>query len=101
MYKRQAEDGVIIRRRVSPDGKSGAQVNGTPVSAAELRTLGSRLLDIHGQNDGRQLMDETRHRDYLDSFAGLSAELERHRELYAAYREAAALLYRMELEFDR
>ena len=73
------DEGLVIRRRVSPDGKSGAQVNGTPVSAAELRTLGSRLLDIHGQNDGRQLMDETRHRDYLDSFAGLSAELERHR----------------------
>lgn len=91
------DEGLVIRRRVSPDGKSGAQVNGTPVSAAELRTLGSRLLDIHGQNDGRQLMDETRHRDYLDSFAGLSAELERHRELYAAYREAASALKKLDM----
>ena len=45
-----AEDGVIIRRRVSQDGKSSAQVNGVPVAAAELRALGSGLLDIHGQN---------------------------------------------------
>lgn len=91
------DEGLVIRRRVSADGKSSAQVNGTPVSAAELRTLGSRLLDIHGQNDGRQLMDETRHRDYLDSFAGLAPELERHRELYAAYREAAAALKKLEI----
>ena len=91
------DDGLVIRRRVNADGKSSAQVNGTPVSAAELRTLGSRLLDIHGQNDGRQLMDETRHRDYLDSFAGLAPELERHRELYAAYREAASALKKLEM----
>ncbi|MGI6027274.1 MAG: DNA repair protein RecN [Candidatus Scatomorpha sp.] len=91
------DDGLVIRRRVNSDGKSSARVNGTPVSAAELRTLGSRLLDIHGQNDGRQLMDETRHRDYLDSFAGLAPELERHRELYAAYREAASALKKLEM----
>ena len=95
------DDGLVIRRRVNADGKSSAQVNGTPVSAAELRTLGSRLLDIHGQNDGRQLMDETRHRDYLDSFAGLAPELERHRELYAAYREAASALKKLEISEGR
>lgn len=97
-----AEDGVIIRRRVSQDGKSSAQVNGVPVAAAELRALGTGLLDIHGQNDGRQLMDETRHRDYLDGFAGMAEQLSRHRELYSAYRETAAQLRRLdEAESER
>ena len=97
-----AEDGVIIRRRVSQDGKSSAQVNGVPVAAAELRALGSGLLDIHGQNDGRQLMDETRHRDYVDGFAGMAEQLSRHRELYSAYRETAAQLRRLdEAESER
>lgn len=97
-----AEDGVIIRRRVSQDGKSSAQVNGVPVAAAELRALGSGLLNIHGQNDGRQLMDETRHRDYLDGFAGMAEQLSRHRELYSAYRETAAQLRRLdEAESER
>ena len=96
------KDGVIIRRRVSQDGKSSAQVNGVPVAAAELRALGSGLLDIHGQNDGRQLMDETRHRDYLDGFAGMAEQLSRHRELYSAYRETAAQLRRLdEAESER
>ena len=91
------EDGLVIRRRVGQDGKSSAQVNGMPVSAAELRSLGSRLLDIHGQNDGRQLMDETRHRDYLDGFAGLGPALERHGELYAQYRQTLAAVRKLEM----
>ena len=91
------EDGLVIRRRVGQDGKSSAQVNGTPVSASELRSLGSRLLDIHGQNDGRQLMDETRHRDYLDGFAGLGPALERHGELYAQYRQTLAAVRKLEM----
>ena len=96
-YELEDEDGLVIRRRVGQDGKSSAQVNGTPVSAAELRSLGSRLLDIHGQNDGRQLMDETRHRDYLDGFAGLGPALERHGELYAQYRQTLAAVRKLEM----
>lgn len=92
-----AEDGLVIRRRVGQDGKSSAQVNGAPVSASELRALGGRLLDIHGQNDGRQLMDETRHRDYLDGFAGLSDALERHRALYESWRETASALRKLDM----
>ncbi len=92
-----AEDGLVIRRRVGQDGKSSAQVNGAPVSASELRALGGRLLDIHGQNDGRQLMDETRHRDYLDGFAGLSDALERHRVLYESWRETASALRKLDM----
>ena len=93
----EPEDGLVIRRRVGQDGKSSAQVNGTPVSASELRALGSRLLDIHGQNDGRQLMDETRHREYLDSFAALSEKLAEYRGLYESWREASAALRRLEM----
>ncbi|MEG1730281.1 MAG: DNA repair protein RecN [Oscillospiraceae bacterium] len=62
------DDEIIIQRRVSEDGKSSCRVCGSPVTTAQLRGLSSLLLDIHGQNDGRQLMDEARHREYLDSF---------------------------------
>lgn len=81
----ELEDSVIIRRRINPDGKSSATVNGVPVALAHLRALGARLLDIHGQNDGRQLMDESRHRDYLDGFADLGGELAEYRRLYENY----------------
>lgn len=88
---------IVIRRRISAEGKSSALVNGENVTAAELRQLGSLLLDIHGQNDGRQLMDETRHRDYLDGFAGLAPQLERQGRLYEEYRQALSALRKLEM----
>ena len=42
-------------------------------------------MDIHGQNDGRQLTDERRHLDYLDRFGGLSPILAEYGELYDNY----------------
>ena len=65
---------IIIQRRIGADGRSSCRVCGVPVSVAQLRELGAYLLDIHGQNDGRQLMDEERHLSYLDTFAEDDAE---------------------------
>ena len=79
--------GILIRRRISAEGKSSATINGEYVTAAELRSLGALLLDIHGQNDGRALLDEANHRAYLDSFGGLEADIEAYRVKYAAWRE--------------
>ena len=52
---------LILQRRIGADGKSACRVCGVPVTAQQLRELGTALLDIHGQNDGRQLLDESRH----------------------------------------
>lgn len=77
---------IILQRRISADGKTSGRVNGVPVTASQLRELGALLLDIHGQNDGRQLLDERRHLDYLDAFGECSEELAGYRESYTAYR---------------
>jgi DNA repair protein RecN (Recombination protein N) len=82
------EDGeIMLLRRITTDGKSTCRVNGAAVTASQLRSLGALLLDIHGQNDGRQLLDEARHRDYLDRFGAYSAELEKFRASYGAWRD--------------
>ena len=70
------DDELILQRRIGSDGKSSCRVCGVPVSAVQLRELASMLVDIHGQNDGRQLMDEKRHLSYLDRF-GVPEELRR------------------------
>ncbi len=80
-----AEDELILQRRILADGKSSCRVCGVPVTAAQLKELGSLLVDIHGQNDGRQLLDERLHRDYLDRFGGLGEDLQRFRASYSAY----------------
>lgn len=81
----EPEDEVIIRRKISADGKNNCRVCGNPVTVSQLRQLGSLLLDIHGQNDGRQLMDEASHRDYLDGFGKASNELAAFGEAYGEY----------------
>ena len=71
-----AEEGeeLFLQRELSADGRNLCRVNGRPVSVAQLRELGSRLLDIHGQHDGQQLLDEEQHGAFLDRF-GVSEEV--------------------------
>jgi len=73
---------IFISRKISADGKSVCRVNGAPVSAAQLRELGAVLVDIHGQNDGRKLLDESAHLNYLDLYGGSSGELAAFQESY-------------------
>jgi DNA repair protein RecN (Recombination protein N) len=82
------EDGkLFLMRKITADGKNACRVNGCPVSVAQLRELGGLLIDIHGQNDGRKLLDENAHRGYLDSFAGLDGPLNTYREAYKKLRD--------------
>ncbi len=92
------EDELILQRRISLDGKSSCRVCGTPVTAAQLRELGSLLVDVHGQNDGRQLMDERRHREYLDRFGELESVLEKYRGEYKKYREIQKEIEKLSLD---
>jgi len=92
------EDELILQRRISLDGKSSCRVCGTPVTAAQLRELGSLLVDVHGQNDGRQLMDERRHREYLDRFGELDSVLEKYRGEYRKYREIQKEIDKLSLD---
>lgn len=83
----EMEDGeLILQRRLSPDGKSSARVNGVPVSVTQLRELGALLLDIHGQNDGRQLLDEKNHLGYLDRYGVAAETVKAYSDAYNAYR---------------
>ena len=79
-------DEIILQRRVDVSGRSACRVNGVPVTAAQLRALGSLLLDMHGQNDGRALLDEERHLDYLDRFADIPEEKTAYAAAYEKYR---------------
>ncbi len=83
----EAEDELILQRRVGSDGKSACRVCGTPVSAAQLKELSALLVDIHGQNDGRRLMDERLHGEYLDAFGAADNELSAFREEYSLYKK--------------
>ena len=80
-----SDDELILQRRITADGKSSCRVCGTPVTVSQMKELAAFLVDIHGQNDGRQLMDERRHMEYLDRFGRLDAPLDAYKAEYKKY----------------
>ena len=88
----ECSDGeLVVQRSITADGRGSARVNGMPVAVSQLRQLGALLVDIHGQNDGRLLLDEGRHLSYLDAFAGVDTG-----EYASCYREYTDALRRIE-----
>jgi DNA repair protein RecN (Recombination protein N) len=79
------DDSLIITRRITSQGRSSAQVNGMPVTIATLQRLGTLLVDIHGQLEGRALLDPHHQRALLDAFGGLAPQLEEYRWARAAF----------------
>ncbi len=92
------EDILILRRVQGVDGRSRAFINDTSVSVQLLRQVGQALVEIHGQHDERALIDPSGHRDLVDAFGGLTADVRRVAEAYDAWQEADAARDRHESE---
>ena len=89
------EGNLLIQREIQPDGKNICRLNGRLITVSQLRQLGQQLLNIHGQHDGQQLLDERCHLEYLDGFGGMDSLLAAFQKdfdiLSALRREIAAL----------
>jgi len=79
------DDQLIITRRVTSGGRGNAQVNGLPVTVTTLQKLGERLVDIHGQLEGRALLDPDHQRALLDAYGGLDDRVRAYRMAQAAH----------------
>lgn len=82
------EHECIVRRELSPSGRSRAFVNDTPVALAALRELVTHLLDIHSQHNNMLLSNPQFQLSILDSIAGNADLLGNYHKAYAEYREA-------------
>ncbi|WP_409369869.1 DNA repair protein RecN [Lysinibacillus sp. 38-6] len=82
------EDSIILRRDLNDTGKSVCRVNGKLVPLSVLRDIGASLIDIHGQHENQELMDEKQHINLLDHFAEeqLAPILEKYSTQYNEYR---------------
>ena len=77
------EDGtLLLQREIGADGKNICRANGRPITVAQLRRIGGELLNIHGQHDGQQLLDEEQHGAYLDRFGRTEAALASYQAEY-------------------
>ena len=63
---------ILLRRELNDKGKNVCRINGKLVTISILREVGASLIDIHGQHETQELMDEKQHLYLLDQFAGKS-----------------------------
>ncbi|MFJ7971468.1 DNA repair protein RecN [Psychrobacillus sp. NPDC096389] len=83
------EESIILRRDINDSGKSVCRVNGKLVTIGILREIGASLIDIHGQHESQELMDDRAHIHLLDQFAGEDLKLvkDSYKELFAQYKK--------------
>ena len=84
----EADGLAILRREITPAGKSRAFVNDTPVTLEVLRRIGEHLVDIHSQHDTLLLADEAYQLSLLDAYAGLLPARARYGAAFTALRTA-------------
>ena len=77
----EESDTLLIVRRLNADGRSSLRVNGCPMTAAMLRKLTSRLVDVHGQSEHFFLLKEANQLRLLDQIAGTKEAREKVGEL--------------------
>lgn len=86
---------IIVSREITSQGKNKCKINGRMVTVNELKTYMSSVINIHGQNDNQNLLDESNHIKYLDEYCKdkLSVSKEKYINLYNEY-----ILLEMELK---
>ena len=82
------EDVSIIRREISPNGKSRAFINDTPVTLETLKRLGMYLMDVHSQHDSLLLTTNAFQLQVIDFFAGTQELLENYKTAYKLFQKA-------------
>jgi DNA repair protein RecN (Recombination protein N) len=92
---------LIIRREMSPQGRSRAFINDTPASLALLRELGRQLIDIHQQFDQLDVLGESFQLDMLDALAAQRDKRADYRQSFQQWKKTSERLERLREERDR
>lgn len=98
---------TIIRREISPNGKSRAFVNDTPVTLTVLNELSEQLIDIHSQHETLQLADVQFQFKIIDAFAentkyldSYKRALKLYKHLYKELKELSEQQQEAKLQYD-
>lgn len=84
---------LAIRRLIDAKGKSRSFINHQAATLAQLKSIGSRLIDIHGQNAHQSLNLEATQRQLLDAFAGAQQQAEAVKTAYHNWKRAEKALH--------
>lgn len=82
------DDVMIMRREISPTGRSRSFINDTPVRLEDMKEVGLRLVDIHSQHQNQLLSSPDFQLKIIDSLADNGKSLNEFSELYSSYKTA-------------
>lgn len=83
------DDGtLLIMRKIFADGKNICKINGQSVTVSMLKKIGQSLINIHGQLDNQNLLNEDYHIFYIDAFAQNNSCKEKYLSAYNEFKEA-------------
>jgi DNA repair protein RecN (Recombination protein N) len=97
-FELDLDDLVTIRREISPNGKSRAFVNDTPVNLDQLRALASHLVDLHQQFDNLSLGRSEFQRNIIDALSNHHGLLSKYRSAYESWKKAELQLTTLEAQ---
>lgn len=90
------ETECVIRREISPSGKSRAFVNDTPTNLSALKSIGEKLMDVHSQHESLQLGKNMYQLNALDAFAAHPELITNYQKAYKTYASAKKQLEKLE-----
>jgi DNA repair protein RecN (Recombination protein N) len=91
---------TVIRREISPGGKSRAFINDTPVTLEVMKRIGSLLMDIHSQHETLQLGQQAFQLKLVDAYAENRAIVESYAEAWSVYLKAKKAFDSLSAEAD-
>ncbi len=95
------DDGMILRRVISPNGRSRSFINDEPVAFSQLTSLSHQLIDIHAQHQHLLLSDADFQLSVLDYFAGNKELVEEYKCSYNDFKTTSSKITELENSFQK
>lgn len=86
----ELDEMIVLRREISPAGKSRAFINDTPVNLPVMKLLGDSLVDMHQQHESKEISTSQFQLSLLDSLAQHESEVKAYRKSFVQYQIAIA-----------
>lgn len=87
----EGED-ICLSREINADGRTTVRINGKISNTGTLKSICSKIINIHGQNDNQEILDEKFHLRYIDSYGKYKDLKEEYGRIYSEYKDCLKTL---------
>ena len=95
------DDNSVVRRELTPQGKTRSFINDTPVNLTQLREFSSKLVDLHQQFDTLDIHDTSFQLQMVDALADNKAPLSIYREKFKSFQSDKKILKDLKEKSER